>query len=98
MEQRKHLGIRIVGFLALMTWVTYKVKKHIWRRRRALIESGFWGLQSPTRSRGVTRERDHGKAPGLFYVRSSGMAVIGVIGGSGLYDIEGLANREWRRV
>jgi ubiquinol-cytochrome c reductase cytochrome c1 subunit len=30
MEQRKHLGIRIVGFLALMTWVTYKVKKHIW--------------------------------------------------------------------
>jgi cytochrome c1 len=30
MEQRKHLGIRIVGFLALMTFVTYKVKKHIW--------------------------------------------------------------------
>ena len=30
MEQRKHLGIRVVGFLALMTWVTYKVKKHIW--------------------------------------------------------------------
>ncbi len=31
MEQRKHLGIRVVGFLALLTWVTYKVKKHIWR-------------------------------------------------------------------
>jgi len=30
LEQRKHLGIRVVGFLALMTWVTYKVKKHIW--------------------------------------------------------------------
>jgi 5'-methylthioadenosine phosphorylase len=26
------------------------------------------------------------------------MAVIGVIGGSGLYDIEGLTGREWRRV
>jgi len=26
------------------------------------------------------------------------MAVIGVIGGSGLYDIEGLENRAWRRV
>ncbi len=25
------------------------------------------------------------------------MAVIGVIGGSGVYDIEGLANREWRQ-
>ncbi len=26
------------------------------------------------------------------------MAVIGVIGGSGLYDIEGLTNRAWRRI
>ena len=24
--------------------------------------------------------------------------VIGIIGGSGIYDIDGLANKEWRRV
>ena len=30
MEQRKHLGVRIVGFLALMCGVTYLVKKQIW--------------------------------------------------------------------
>ncbi len=29
-EQRKHLGIRVVGFLALLTGVTYGVKKKIW--------------------------------------------------------------------
>ncbi len=30
MEQRKHLGVRMVGFLALMCGVTYLVKKQIW--------------------------------------------------------------------
>jgi 5'-methylthioadenosine phosphorylase len=31
-------------------------------------------------------------------VLGGAMAVVGVIGGSGLYDIEGLTGREWRRV
>ena len=30
MEQRKHLGVRIVSFLALMSCVTYLVKKQVW--------------------------------------------------------------------
>ena len=30
MEQRKHLGVRIVGFLALMCGVTYMVKRQVW--------------------------------------------------------------------
>ncbi len=30
MEQRKHLGVRIVGFLALMCGVTYLVKRQVW--------------------------------------------------------------------
>ena len=30
METRKHLGVRIVGFLALMCGVTYLVKKQVW--------------------------------------------------------------------
>jgi ubiquinol-cytochrome c reductase cytochrome c1 subunit len=28
--ERKHLGVRVVGFLALLTYVTYGVKKKIW--------------------------------------------------------------------
>lgn len=31
MEQRKHLGVRVVGFLALLAGVTYMAKKHVWR-------------------------------------------------------------------
>lgn len=30
MEQRKRLGVRLVGFLALMCGVTYAVKKQVW--------------------------------------------------------------------
>ena len=30
MEARKHLGIRVVGYLLLMTGVTYAVKKKVW--------------------------------------------------------------------
>jgi ubiquinol-cytochrome c reductase cytochrome c1 subunit len=30
MEQRKHIGVRIVGFLALLAGVTYAVKKQVW--------------------------------------------------------------------
>jgi ubiquinol-cytochrome c reductase cytochrome c1 subunit len=30
MEERKHLGVRIVGFLALMCGVTYGVKRIVW--------------------------------------------------------------------
>jgi ubiquinol-cytochrome c reductase cytochrome c1 subunit len=30
LEERKHLGVRIVGFLALMCGVTYGVKRRIW--------------------------------------------------------------------
>jgi len=30
MEARKHLGVRVVGYLLLMTGVTYAVKKKIW--------------------------------------------------------------------
>jgi ubiquinol-cytochrome c reductase cytochrome c1 subunit len=30
MEERKHMGVRIVGFLALMCGVTYGVKRRIW--------------------------------------------------------------------
>ena len=30
MEQRKHLGIRLVGYLVLLTGVTYVVKKRVW--------------------------------------------------------------------
>jgi ubiquinol-cytochrome c reductase cytochrome c1 subunit len=31
MEQRKHLGIRVVGFLVLLTGVTYGAKKALWK-------------------------------------------------------------------
>ncbi len=31
LEQRKHLGIRIVGFLVLLAGVTYVTKKHVWK-------------------------------------------------------------------
>ncbi len=30
MEERKHLGVRMVGFFALMCGLTYAVKKHVW--------------------------------------------------------------------
>ena len=30
MEERKHLGVRMVGFFALMAGLTYAVKKHVW--------------------------------------------------------------------
>jgi len=30
MEQRKHMGVRIVGFFALMCGLTYMVKKQVW--------------------------------------------------------------------
>ena len=30
MEQRKHLGVRMVGFFALLAGVTYLVKKQVW--------------------------------------------------------------------
>jgi ubiquinol-cytochrome c reductase cytochrome c1 subunit len=30
MEERKHLGVRVVGFLALLCGVTYMVKKQVW--------------------------------------------------------------------
>ena len=30
MEERKHLGARMVGFFALLAGVTYAVKKHVW--------------------------------------------------------------------
>lgn len=30
MEERKHLGVRVVGFLVLMTGVTYALKKKVW--------------------------------------------------------------------
>ena len=30
MEERKHLGVKMVGFFALLVGVTYGVKKHVW--------------------------------------------------------------------
>jgi ubiquinol-cytochrome c reductase cytochrome c1 subunit len=30
MEQRKHMGVRMVGFFALMCGLTYAVKRKIW--------------------------------------------------------------------
>ncbi len=43
MEQRKHLGIRVVGFLVLLTGVTYMVKKRIWSDVHGHHDDGHHG-------------------------------------------------------
>jgi ubiquinol-cytochrome c reductase cytochrome c1 subunit len=30
MEERKHMGVRVVGFLVLLTGVTYAAKRRLW--------------------------------------------------------------------
>jgi ubiquinol-cytochrome c reductase cytochrome c1 subunit len=32
MEQRKHMGVRMVGFFALLCGVSYAVKKKVWAK------------------------------------------------------------------
>ena len=92
LEARKRIGFQVMIFLVVLSGLLYFTKKKVWARSRAL-----GGALRRIRKASEGPFRHEGPCRGSFALcmrSANGMtkAVLGIIGGSGIYDLPGLGN------